>query len=75
MVRCPQTLELRKTSMETLLMKLLKNRPDFVDVDLIIACCEDILRCLEDNAIKDKYETIQQYVGMKEIFRECIAKD
>ena len=58
---------MRKNFMEKLLLELLENRKE-VYVNKIMSMCEDILRYLEHETEED-YETNQQYVGIKELFR------
>ena len=74
MIKCKETIELRKEFIEKLLVELIKQTIDNVDVNMIMAFCEDILRYLEEEE-EDKYETNQQYIGMKELFRGYIVID
>ena len=75
-VKCTSTIEIRRNFIQTLLGKLLKNKPESVEVNEIMAYCEDILRYLEDDVEdEDEYETTQRYVGMQEIFRGYIVKN
>ena len=66
-VKCSETIDMRKTFMEKLLVEILKNK-DEVEVNLTMSFGEDILRNLEYDTEED-YETNQQHVGMKELFR------
>ena len=72
-VKCKETINLRKEFIEDLLLKMIKNKGT-VNVNEIISFCEDILVCLE-NDYKDKHETNQQHVGMIELFRKHVVND
>ena len=73
-MKCQETIELRKKLIELLLTELLKQKPVEVNVNEIMAFCEDILRYLEEET-EEEYETNQQFVGMKEVFRGHVVKD
>ena len=47
---------MRKKFMESLLIELLKRKPKEVDVNIIMAYCEDILRYLEEDT-EEEYKT------------------
>ena len=64
----------KKKIIELLLTELLKQKPVEVNVNEIMAFCEDILRYLEEET-EEEYETNQQFVGMKEVFRGHVAQD
>ena len=53
---------------------MLKQKPVEANLNEIMAFCEDILRCLEEET-EEEYETNQQFVGMKEAFRGHVVKD
>lgn len=72
-IKCKETIILRKEFMKKLLLELLKNR-EFVDVNEIMSFCEDILVHLENDQ-EVEYETNQQCIGMMELFRGCVAKN
>ena len=65
-VRCLETIKIRKTFIEKLLIEMLKNREE-VKVDLIILFCKDMLQYLEHET-EEEHETNQCYNGMKELF-------
>ena len=66
-IKCKETIKLRKEFIEKLLVELLKQRADGVDMNVIIAFYENILRYLEEEE-EEEYKTNQNYVGMKELF-------
>ena len=72
-VKCDETMQLRKEFIEKLLLQLLKNKGD-IDVNEIILVCEDMLTCLE-NGDEDEYKMNQQFVGMQELFRGYVMSD
>ena len=72
-VKCKETMNLRKEFMEKLLLKLLKNKGK-VNVNEIMLFCKDILLYL-DSEDEDKYETNQYHVGMQELFRGYVVND
>ena len=57
-----------------MLLKLLKNKSEEVNVNLIIAYCDDVLRYLEEE-IEEECKTNQHCVEMKEMFRGYVIKD
>ena len=62
-VKCKETMNLRKEFMEKLLLKLLKNKAK-VNMNEIMSFCEDILLYL-DSEDEDEYETNQyHHVGI-----------
>ena len=65
-------MSLRKEFIKDLVFKLVKNKPEDVCVEVIMSFVEDIMRYME-NEEDEEYETNQQYVGMKELFRGYIA--
>ena len=64
---------MRKEFMQELLSKLLKHKND-IGVNEIMSFCEDILVYLEEDEDAE-YETNQQHVGMKELFRGYVIRD
>ena len=72
-VKCSETIDIRKVFVEKLLLEILKNK-DEVEANLIMSFFKDILRCLEDGT-KEDCETNQYHVGMKELFRGYAALD
>ena len=72
-IKCKETIKLRKEFIQKILLELLKNR-ERVDVNEIMSFCEDILVYLENDQ-EVEYETNQQYVGMKELFRGYVVKN
>ena len=74
LVKCSEKRCLRKVFMQDLVVTLVKNKPEDVNEDAIISFVEDILKCIE-NEEKEEYETNQQYVGMKELFRGYVVID
>ena len=72
-IKCNETIEIRKKFIEKLLIEMLKNR-DEVDVNETIPFCKDILQCLE-NDLEEECETNQCHVGMSELFRGRVAAD
>ena len=54
-MRYPKTIELRKKFIEKLLLEMLKHREN-IEVDTIMALCEDVLRHLE-NETEEEHET------------------
>ena len=75
-VKCPHTIEIRKEFIKTLPGKLLQKKPDNADANLMMACCKDVLRHLEEDIEdEDECETTQHCIGMKEIFRGHIVND
>ena len=73
MIKCKETIELRKEFIEKLLVELIKQKMDNVDMNMIIVFYEDILRYLEEE--EEEYETNQQYIEISKIFRGFIVKD
>ena len=55
------------------MLELVKEKPESVDVDEIIALVEDILRYFDDKE-DEEYETNQYFIGMKNLFRGCVIK-
>ena len=72
-IKYNETIEIRKKFIKSLLIDLLKYREE-VNINEIIAFCEDILRYLEGEENED-YKKNQHYVGMKELFRGYIIVD
>jgi len=72
-MKCKETMKLRKEFMQKMLLALLKNR-EKVDVNEIMSFCEDILAYLENDQ-EVEYETNQQHVGMSELFRGFVVKN
>ena len=72
-MKCKETMNLRKEFVKKLLLELLKNR-EFVDVSEIMSFCEDILVHLENDQ-EVECKTNQQCVGMMELFHRRVAKN
>ena len=73
MIRCKETIQLRKDFILELLCELVKENSDEIGIDTIMAFGEDILRYLEYEE-DEEYETNQYLLGMKELFHGYIVK-
>ena len=71
MIKCKETIQLRREFVRELVVDLVRNKPLDVRVDLIISFVEDIVRYLEEE--EDEYETNQYLIGMKELFRGYVV--
>ena len=74
MVRCSETIEIRKEFIAELLIELVKANGDEVCINTIMAFGEDILRYLEYKDNNEEYETSQNLIGMKELFRGYVVR-
>ena len=72
-VKCAETMNLRREFIEKLLLEMLKNKGT-IDANEIMSFCEDILVYLENDQ-EAEYETNQQHVGMTELFRGYVVKN
>jgi len=73
-VRYSKTIEIRKEFIAELLIELVKANSEEVCINIIIAFGEDILRYLEYEDDDEEYETSQNLIGMKELFRGYVVK-
>ena len=73
-IKCRETRSLRKEFVKDLAATLVKNKPEDVNVEIAMSFAEGIMRYAE-NEEEEEYETNQQCVGMKELFRGHVAID
>ena len=74
-VQCRETKSQRKEFIKDLAKELFKERGADINPDDIADMLEDIAGFLQNDVEEDDYETSQQCVGMKEIFRGIAVKD
>ena len=63
MIKCQNTIELRREFIKEIVIELVRNKPKDVHIEEIMSFVEDILRYLE-NEEDEEYEMNQQYLGM-----------
>ena len=73
-IRCNETIEIRKDFIKELLKDLLKEINDQISVDNMFSFGEDAMRYLEYEDNEDECETSQSLIGMKDLFRGHIVK-
>ena len=57
-IKCRETISLRKEFVKDLVVELVKNKPDEINVDVIMSFMEDIMRYIE-NEEEEEHETNQ----------------
>ena len=58
MIKCRETIHLRKEFVKDLVVELVKSKPGDINVDVIMSFVEDIMRYIE-NKEKEEYKTNQ----------------
>ena len=73
-IKCRETISLRKEFVKDLVVTLVKNKPEDVNVEATMSFVEDALKHIE-NEEEEEHETNQQHVGTQELFRGRVAID